>query len=436
MYRDKGLASITLGNYRSIADNVHIPMRPITLLFGYNSAGKSAILRSLPLLAASSRTGSSGPINLQHASARGATFRDLTSKYTDSDVIHFAIEWSKGYISKLEYFVRDLPDQRRQVVERLRIFGSDGDVCVFDWIPQNYRKEGDQYNFIKFNDEAKIDFESIETVEFEGLTPYNNSKEVYIIGMIALISMTLADFEKSVTWLNAVRCTPPRWSLLSGKSERISPDGSGVAQVLALAPDEVMQDISSWYEATTGYKVEVKWGAVQGREIFSLGISPASNPKVLLDVVDTGEGIGQVLPVIGLLTLAKHGQLGPGPVLAIEHPEIHLHPDAHTNLANLFCEVANSESNPLTIVETHSENFLLAVQLAIVERRLKSDQVVIYWVRETPSGAIIEAIEFDDFGRPCGDNWPPGVFDETAKSSKRLFAARREKASSAHSTGA
>lgn len=435
MQKHNGLTSISLGNYRSLAKTIRVPLRPITLLFGYNSAGKSAILRSLPLLAASARTGTSGPVNLNAQSARGATFRDLTSKYTDSDVINVALEWRRGVVSRVEYDIRDLPDQRRQIVECLRLFDRKcREIATFEWVPGHRQHEGDLFNFSHYDQKAATKTKSEVLVDFDGLTPTSQTNNINIIGAISLLTANLADFEKSVTWLNALRCATPRWSLLSGKLERISADGGGITQALALAPDEVMQTVSSWYEATTGYKVEVKWGAVQGREVFSLGVHPSSNPKVSLDIVDTGEGIGQVLPVVGLLSLAKHGQLGQGHVLAIEHPELHLHPDAHTSLANLFCEVATSDSEPSIIVETHSENFLLAVQLAIVDRRLRSDQVVIYWVRETPAGAAIEAIEFDDLGRPLGNNWPPGVFSETAKSSKRLFVARREKEADADSS--
>jgi AAA15 family ATPase/GTPase len=41
------IQSITLENFRSVQSTVTIPLRPITLLFGPNSAGKSSILQSL-----------------------------------------------------------------------------------------------------------------------------------------------------------------------------------------------------------------------------------------------------------------------------------------------------------------------------------------------------------------------------------------------------
>ncbi len=432
----KKLTGIILGNYRSLATPTLIPLKPLTLLFGYNSAGKSAILRSLPLLASSARAGTSGPINLSAAATRGATFRDLTSKYTDSDVISLGMTWDHPVIGKLEYRVRDLPDQRRQVVEYLAAFDRQGaSLASFEWVPQTADQDGEAYQF-KREASDKATETSTVNLRFEGLSPQTETSDEHALAMIELISELLSDLSKSVTWLNALRCSPPRWSLLSGKAEMIGPDGNGISQALALAPENVLDEVSKWYEEATGYRMSVSWGAVKGREVFSITAQPAVNSAVALDVVDTGEGIGQALPVVGLLCLAKHGQLGANPILAIEHPELHLHPDAHTGLADLFCDVASGSSNSTLVVETHSENFLLAVQLAIVEKRISNDTVAVYWVRETPKGAVVDLIRFDELGRPEGNNWPPGVFGETADSSKRLFMARRKMEADARNSNA
>jgi len=47
------LTSIELTNFKAIGEKVVIPVRPITLLFGANSAGKSSILQCLSMLAQS-----------------------------------------------------------------------------------------------------------------------------------------------------------------------------------------------------------------------------------------------------------------------------------------------------------------------------------------------------------------------------------------------
>ena len=47
--------TLTLANYRAFSRPTELELRPLTLLYGWNSAGKSALLRLLPLLAHSAR---------------------------------------------------------------------------------------------------------------------------------------------------------------------------------------------------------------------------------------------------------------------------------------------------------------------------------------------------------------------------------------------
>ena len=44
------ITSITIENFKGIGDAVTIPIRPITLLFGKNSSGKSTVLQALRYL--------------------------------------------------------------------------------------------------------------------------------------------------------------------------------------------------------------------------------------------------------------------------------------------------------------------------------------------------------------------------------------------------
>ena len=40
------ISALTLGGFKGIAQQAHIPLAPITLLLGANSTGKSTVLRS------------------------------------------------------------------------------------------------------------------------------------------------------------------------------------------------------------------------------------------------------------------------------------------------------------------------------------------------------------------------------------------------------
>jgi len=209
------------------------------------------------------------------------------------------------------------------------------------------------------------------------------------------------------------------------------PDGSNAADFLAhdvLSDGELLNETSLWFQDATGHRLTVRRYAA-GQEQYSLVLTPTRATSVVeIPIVDAGEGMGQVLPVIVLGCLASLGRMGSSPLLAIEHPELHLHPAAHADLAAFLCKVTSARSKPTVVVETHSENFLLRVQLSIARGEISPEDVVVHWIRALEDGrSVVDTIFFDDGARPGGDGWPPGVFAEDTEQAKALLRARKDR---------
>lgn len=90
-------------------------------------------------------------------------------------------------------------------------------------------------------------------------------------------------------------------------------------------------------------------------------------PKDGGDLPDVGFGISQVLPVLVQCFYAPEGS-----IILIEQPEIHLHPNAQSTLADVMIDVINSKENGTDrdiqlVIETHSEHFLRRLQRRIAE---------------------------------------------------------------------
>ena len=141
---------------------------------------------------------------------------------------------------------------------------------------------------------------------------------------------------------------------------------------------------------------------------------------------DTGEGLTQVLPVLVAGAMAAQMAKTRPTYLVIEQPELHLHPAAHAPLAKFFCDIATAPSAPRVIIETHSENFLYGVQLAVTNATPSHERVLINWIRQDPQGrSTVTRMSMDADGRPEG--WPKDVFTEEAALAKALFEARRQR---------
>ncbi len=92
-----------------------------------------------------------------------------------------------------------------------------------------------------------------------------------------------------------------------------------------------------------------------------------------VELPDVGFGISQVLPVLVQCDYAPEGS-----IILIDQPEIHLHPYAQSELADVMIDVIKKRNIQL-IIETHSEHFLRRLQRRIAEDKLSQDKVSAYF---------------------------------------------------------
>jgi predicted ATPase len=141
-------------------------------------------------------------------------------------------------------------------------------------------------------------------------------------------------------------------------------------------------------------------------------ITRKGGPKVLL--TDVGFGVSQVLPVVTLLQYVPRGS-----TVILEQPEIHLHPLAQANLADVIINAAVHRGVQV-IVESHSEHLLLRLQRRIAEEKIASEDVALYFCDITDRGSMLQRLELDLLGKI--ENWPTNfmgdAFGEAAEAEK------------------
>ena len=113
--------------------------------------------------------------------------------------------------------------------------------------------------------------------------------------------------------------------------------------------------------------------------------------------------------------------------MAIEQPELHIHPKLQVGLGDLFIQESTSKSNCF-IIETHSEHLMLRIMKRIRQTSgnelpphapsLNPDQVAIYHIRSAEEGTIFKEIVIDKDGDFL-TRWPGGFF---AERSEELFS--------------
>lgn len=133
---------------------------------------------------------------------------------------------------------------------------------------------------------------------------------------------------------------------------------------------------------------------------------------------DVGIGISQVLPVL-VMAYGSREKL-----VAMEQPEIHLHPALQAELGDVFIESALGERRNTLILETHSEHLILRLLRRIREtsegllpkgiRPIRPDDVCVVYVKPGGAGSTVEILGIThdgDFER----DWPDGFFSERAQ---------------------
>lgn len=136
--------------------------------------------------------------------------------------------------------------------------------------------------------------------------------------------------------------------------------------------------------------------------------------KVSLKPYDIGVGISQILPVIVGVLHQKES------ILAIEQPELHLHPAIQVELADLFISQINEKADVIYLLETHSEHLMLRYLRRIEETyknkvkeeklKLAPDKINVFVI---PEGIPMKgySLPIDKTGE-FEKEWPNGFFEE------------------------
>lgn len=273
-----------------------------------------------------------------------------------------------------------------------------------------------------------------------------------VLGPIRIVR----DYLSAMTYVGPLREIPSR-----KYRPRLSPDQSRWAQGLAAwdllytdASGKLLDEVNAWLggeeRLKTGYRLEkfqFKEVPVPSRfhQLFERGLSEDDlgelqdlyttlssrseialrdfEKGIIVAPSDVGVGISQMIPVIVGCLRSQQG------ILAIEQPELHVHPAIQVGLGDLFIQAVQTNESIVgagktLLVETHSEHIMLRLLRRIRETTenevplgvigLSPDDLSVIYVESGDSGVRFRPLRVDPEGEFI-DRWPKGFFEERAE---------------------
>jgi len=536
------LTAIRVGNFKAFADTQKIPVRPLTLIYGANSSGKSSVIHSIVFARHALET---GDLDI-HCTNIGGEAVDLGGfrQYIHRREANRRMEWSAeldtaGFKGRLAELLA--PVRKVAVTLAVGISLDDQDCPLPDAVPEVHAYEvvADGKSLLRMSKRRdgklqldRLDHEhpvfrevlkaivqtsttakSIHPSDYEGLDEAITSivpeivtsvgrflpegllrSESFTPGgqmplfpvsrgrrredlaaavrffiprtideLISGIGQVVAEELSRLQYLGPLRSYPPRHLAFVQQHDPNWFAGGGYAWDVVRRDTEVRKQVNAWLTAPdrlqTPYELRIRHlltiddldaeytkiiEKLEQRftsdepydfdlfgEIYSALETLKEQEAKLTDIQelnlvdrrsetivshrDVGIGVSQVLPVLVGAYASKNQ------IVAIEQPEIHLHPALQADLGDVFLQSALGKNRNRFLIETHSEHLLLRIMRRMRETssetlpdglpEVRPDDVCVLFVQPKGSSSAVRHLELDEEGQLL-DAWPGGFFEE------------------------
>ncbi len=474
------LTAITLQNFKGIRYPVRIALKPITLLFGNNSAGKTTIMQAIhyacEILERNNfnpdRTLYGGDVidlggfkNLvyQHNLNLPIVMQfdiDLSTinlpEYSDQYLeinfneavktawIKLTLKWDrsskKAVLRAYEVGINGVEIAKIVTSEDDRVHSLQGKLThplIRPLFSNDVDLEEKAWAKIAVANLAALPTwgKAFEITEEKLVKILGKESDVYSEYLLSQITIgpgeILKDILRQFRHMGAIRQIPPRnFEPSLSPNEACWANGIRAWNTLCHADQSFLDKINTWMlRLKTGYRLQMRQHVELDinflKDLLSPGVEklPIHRRLVLIEEAtdlevrpqDVGIGISQLLPVIvAALDNNKFQQ-----IVAIEQPELLIHPTIQVTLADLFISQI-AKTGQVFLLETHSEHLLLRFLQRIRETHqnelpngvfeLQPEQISMIYVEREMEGVKLSQLRIDKNGEFI-DPLPKGFFD-------------------------
>jgi predicted ATPase len=428
---NEAITRITVGGVKSISQEKNLEIKPLTILAGANSSGKSSIIQPLLLLKQTlEATYDPGPLLLNGPNVKFTSTEQLLSRTHNektAKVFHVGITIAVGSAITTSF---KQSTNKGFDVEETTYSENDGKIFrLFMGMPQNeIQSVYDRSNLGPGPFQIKADDATLEVVQdrcFLKLNARLEDKNIFFWPIpLMKTEKYLEDAIQRIIHLPGLRGNPARDYPVTAVGPTFpGPFEAYVASIIERwqrdNDNERLEKLNTDLArlALTKKVVARRRNDTQIELVVNRFLQ--SDREDMVSIADVGLGVSQALPVIVALHTAMSGQF-----VYIEQPEIHLHPRAQSMMAEVLADAAIQGKR--LIVETHSSLLLRGVQTLVAEGKLSPELVKLHWFRLLEDGSTeITSADLDETGA-YGD-WPEDFDTVMLESENRYLNAAEDK---------
>lgn len=412
------LESLSLHNYRAFRDAT-IPLAPLTVIVGPNSAGKSSLVSALLLLKQTLEDPAYGvrvPIlRLAGSQIDAGSYRDISHNHNMRGRIEFSFAFSPDAnrfgtpIAELN--VPRFTRARLRVLRSAYSYSHYGHIENRATLPESivlqYKSSGEfgpalSYLKVEARQDQSIWFTrteekeriqhwrgytnglprqafSLEFAENSPLFPMVRRRrsnrlakkdQRRVAAVARQVNAGFAELSlllRSLSYIGPFRTPPKRRYAFSGiGATETGHSGEQTTDLLILesltrpmGERPLTQGVAYWLRELGLARALETSSLAAGSNLFEVRLDKAGTAR-RANIADVGFGLSQILPVLSAGLLVPRGGL-----FIVQQPELHLHPDAQAGLADYFLYLAGQGVR--CVVETHSEYLLVRLRRRLAE---------------------------------------------------------------------